>query len=31
MNFLGSSGIFTLVGVLVAICVILFLFAKKIK
>jgi uncharacterized membrane protein YgaE (UPF0421/DUF939 family) len=29
--FLGAVGIYTLIGVIVAICVILYVFAKKVK
>jgi hypothetical protein len=29
--FLGALGIYTLIGVVVAICVILYAFAKKVK
>lgn len=29
--FLGASGIYALLGILVAICIILYMFAKKVK
>lgn len=31
MDFLGSAGIYTLIGIVVAICVILYAFAKNVK
>lgn len=29
--FLGAGGIYTLIGILVVICIILYAFAKKVK
>jgi hypothetical protein len=29
--FLGAAGIYTLIGIVVAICLILYVFAKKVK
>jgi hypothetical protein len=31
MDFFGSVGIYTLIGILIVICLILYAFAKKVK